>query len=215
MTGLRPCGPVAALVLAGGGARRLGGADKPMLQIGGQTMLARIIAALDLPDIAISANDDPARFAAYGRPVLPDGRFAGFGPLAGVLAGLAWAEARGAGALLTVPGDTPFIPAGLAAALCPAPACAASGSRAHHLVALWPVNCRPALAAFLAAGRSRRVGDFARQIGMRRVDFPIGTWDAFLNVNTPEELLQARAMAARKERDDAESAPNRTQRTPP
>ena len=138
--------PAAALILAGGDARRLGGRDKPLLDVGGVPILARLIATLreDTAATAISANGDPTRFAAFGLPVLPDGPFAGEGPLAGVLAGLDWAASVRAVTLLTVPGDTPFIPAGLAAALTPAPACAASHGRTHHLIALWPVACRDA-----------------------------------------------------------------------
>ncbi len=107
---------VAAIILAGGNARRMGGVDKPLLELGGVPMLARSIAALrpDVSAIAISANGDPARYAEFSLPVLPDGPFQAEGPLAGVLAGLDWAAARGVEALLTVPGDTPFIPAGLA-----------------------------------------------------------------------------------------------------
>jgi molybdopterin-guanine dinucleotide biosynthesis protein A len=135
-----PMNGLAALVLAGGQARRIGGGDKPLLDLAGQSMLGHILAALsqETEQIAISANGDPARFAAFARPVLGDGAFAGQGPLAGVLAGLDWAAELGAEVLLTVPGDTPLIPMGLAGALAPAPATATSGGRAHHLVALWP-----------------------------------------------------------------------------
>lgn len=187
---------VAALILAGGDARRMGGGDKPLLDVGGQPMLMRVITALEQADIAISANGNPARFAAFGRPVLDDGAFAGNGPLAGVLAGLDWARRIGAGALLTVPGDTPFVPTGLAGCLQPPPACARSSSQVHHLVALWPVGCRDALHAFLLSGNSRRVGAFAAVIGMRAVDFTVRTWDPFFNVNTPDDLVQAQAHAA-------------------
>jgi molybdopterin-guanine dinucleotide biosynthesis protein A len=190
-----PCpGKVAAVVLAGGEAHRMGGTDKPLLAVGGQAMLARVIAALDLADIAISANGDPSRFDAFGLPVLSDGAFAGQGPLAGILAGLDWAEGLGATALLTAPGDTPFVPTGLASVLAPAPACAASGGQAHHLVALWPMTCRDTLYRHLSVSNRRDVRHFAVMIGMRRVDFPPGKWDPFLNVNTPEELAQARAL---------------------
>ncbi len=185
----------AGLVLAGGDARRMGGGDKPLLDIGGQAMLARVIAALALDDIAISANGDPARFAAFGRPVLADGPFAGQGPLAGVLAGLDWAVRIGAGALLTVPGDTPFIPPGLANSLAPPPACAVSRGRVHSLVALWPVTCRETLRAHLSVPGQRGVYNFTAHIGMRRVDFFAQKWDPFHNVNTPEELAMARAHA--------------------
>ena len=197
---------IAAVILAGGAARRLGGGDKPLLAVGGSTMLARVIAALrpDAAALAISANGDPARFAAFGLPVLPDGRFAGEGPLAGVLAGLDWAAGAGATALLTVPGDTPFVPAGLSAALAPAPACAASFGQGHHLVALWPVECRGGLRAVLAVPGPRGVARFAASIGMRQVDFPAGPWDRFLNVNTADDLVQARALAGDSATEEAE-----------
>jgi molybdopterin-guanine dinucleotide biosynthesis protein A len=167
-----------------------------LLTVGSATILARIIAVLDLPDIAISANGDPARFAAYGRPVLPDGSFAGEGPLAGVLAGLDWASAIGATALLTVPGDTPFVPRGMAETLGPPPSCAVSGGRVHPLVALWPVGVRAELRRSLSQPGPRHALRFADAIGMRRVDFPTAAWDPFLNVNTPSGLETARAIAA-------------------
>ena len=189
---------VAALVLAGGSARRLGGIDKPLLDLGGEPMIARLIARIALPAIAINANGDPARFSVFGLEVLDDGAFAGQGPLAGLLAGLDWAAGLGAAALLTVPGDTPFIPAGLAAALAPPPACAASNGRTHHLVALWPVDCRHALRIRLSAPGRRDIRDFSASIDMRRVDFPVGTCDPYMNINTPEDLATARATLERR-----------------
>lgn len=187
---------VAALILAGGSARRMGGQDKPLLEIGGVPMLASIVATLraDGHVIAISANGDPAQFAAFTAPVLPDGAFRGEGPLAGVLTGLDWAAPLGVKALLTVPGDTPFVPRGLAATLDPPPACAATDGRAHHLVALWPVACRADLRRMLSAPGPRDIARFAVGIGMRRVDFAVAKWDPFLNVNTPEDLAAARAL---------------------
>ena len=188
---------IAALVLAGGAARRMGGQDKPLLQVGGVAMLARIIATLqaDGHATAISANGDPARLAAFALPVLPDGEFQGEGPLAGVLAGLDWAATLGMDALLTVPGDTPFVPAGLAAAFAPPTACAVSNGRAHHLVALWPLACRDGLRRVLSGPGRRDIAHFARGIGMRQVDFAVAKCDPFLNVNTPEDLAMARAIA--------------------
>ena len=173
----------------------MGGGDKPLLELAGQPMIARIIAALDVGSIAISANGDAARFDAFGLPVLSDGAFAGEGPLAGVLAGLQWAAGLGVDSLLTVPGDTPFIPLGLALALAPAPACAASNGRPHPLVALWPIGCRGDLHRMLSVPGRRDVAHFARAIGMRRVDFPAAKWDAFMNVNTPGDLMMARSIA--------------------
>lgn len=186
---------IAGLVLAGGEARRMGGGDKPLLEVGGSPMLARVIAALGVLPVAISANGDPARFAAFGLPILADGAFQGQGPLAGLLAGLQWAATLGMTSLLTAPGDTPFLPAGLSLRLQPAPCCAASQGQRHHLVALWPIACAKALQAMLSVPGSRRVGDFAERIGMGHVDFPVPSRDPFVNVNTPRELARARSAA--------------------
>ena len=186
---------VAGLVLAGGEARRMGGGDKPLLTVGRQSMLAAVIAALDLPHIAIAANGDPARFAAFGRPVLPDGAFQGHGPLAGVLAGLEWAASLGMTALLTAPGDTPFLPRGLAEWLAPAPGCVSSHGVRHHLIALWPVDHASTLRDLLSAPGSRRVGDFADRIGMRYADYDVRAGDPFANVNTRDDLARARTTA--------------------
>ena len=203
-----PPGGVCALVLAGGGARRLGGGDKPLRMLGGRPLLAHVLARLGAGGeltVALSANGDPARFAGFGLPVLGDGPFAGQGPLAGVLAGLDWAAGLGAGTLLTVPGDTPFIPRDLVARLAPAPSCAASGGRVHHLVALWPVAARAALRSRLSADGPRNVAAFAMTLGLRAVAFAVEgqPCDPFLNVNTPEDLARAQVMLDRAARGRA------------
>jgi molybdopterin-guanine dinucleotide biosynthesis protein A len=171
----------------------MGGGDKPLLQVAGRPMLASVIAALGVAPIAISANGDPARFAAFGLPVLPDGPFHGQGPLAGLLAGLQWAAALDATSLLTAPGDAPFLPADLVQRLQPPPCAAASGGRRHHLVALWPIACTDTLHSLLSTPGPRSVADFAQRIGMRYADFPVLQRDPFANVNTPDELAEARA----------------------
>ncbi|HUN11342.1 MAG TPA: NTP transferase domain-containing protein, partial [Rhabdaerophilum sp.] len=57
---------LAGVVLAGGRATRMGGGDKPLLEIGGRTILARVLEQIARPDmpIVLNANEDPARFAA-------------------------------------------------------------------------------------------------------------------------------------------------------
>ena len=96
-----------------------------------------------------------------------------------------------------LPGDTPFLPSGLAGNLAPAPSFAARAGVDHPLVALWPVTAVDALRTMLETPGSRAVGAFARQIGMRRVEFPASGTDPFINVNTPDDLATARALAER------------------
>jgi molybdopterin-guanine dinucleotide biosynthesis protein A len=173
----------------------MGGGDKCLLSLGDTTVLDCLLARLapQAGALAISANGDPARFALSGLPVLPDlARHAG--PLAGVAAGLAWALSIGADALLTVPGDTPFVPADLAERLAPPPAWAVGGGALHPLVALWPSTAATGLAAWLEGGGSLRVRTFGAAFGMRPVEFDAQDL-AFFNINTPDDLAVAREMA--------------------
>ena len=84
------------VLLAGGLARRMGGGDKPMRTIAGRTILDRVIARLQpqCDGLILNANGDPARFAAFGLPVIADGVADFPGPLAGILAALDWAAAQ-------------------------------------------------------------------------------------------------------------------------
>src|SRR5207237_5834784 len=75
---------IPGVLLAGGLARRMGGGDKPMRQIAGRTILDRVIARLkpQCDGLIINANGDPARFAAFGLPVIADSVADFPGPLA-------------------------------------------------------------------------------------------------------------------------------------
>jgi molybdopterin-guanine dinucleotide biosynthesis protein A len=183
----------AALILAGGRGTRLGNVDKAFLPLAGQPLLAHLLPRLSpqTPHIAISANGDPTRFSPYALPVLPDAPdHAGKGPLAGVAAGLAWARGIGAGSLLTVPVDTPFIPADLLSRLSPGPAAAAWQNRQNHLVAHWPIEFLPALTKFLATQSAYKVRDALRLAGAAQIHFA-DAQDPFLNINTPEDFRAA------------------------
>jgi molybdopterin-guanine dinucleotide biosynthesis protein A len=200
---------IAAIVLAGGRATRLGGGDKPLRSLGGRPMLVHILERLEpqVGPIAISANGDPARFAKYGLPVLADNGPSGqVGPLAGILSGMHWAKAEGAKKVLTVAGDTPFFPSDLATRLAEAVAghpdhiaVAASGERRHPVFALWPASLEADLSDFLKESTTYSVAAFLERQQTVSVDFPItsvgaNTIDPFFNVNTPEDLAQAEAV---------------------
>src|ERR1043165_7230143 len=91
-----PIPPTFGLVLAGGLARRMGGGDKALIEIGGISILDRVLATLSgqCAGLALNANGDPQRFADTGLPVIPDNVPGFAGPLAGILAGLDWAAAH-------------------------------------------------------------------------------------------------------------------------
>ncbi|GJD54255.1 molybdenum cofactor guanylyltransferase MobA [Methylobacterium dankookense] len=195
--------PVLGLILAGGQARRMGGGDKPLLRLAGRTLLDRVVERLApqcAAGLALSANGDPARFAGFPGPVLPDPVPGQPGPLAGILAGLEQAAAAGIGSVVSVSGDAPFLPDDLVARLAAARdaaggalALAASGERQHFTIALWPSALAGALRAYLDRGE-RRVGGFVLARSPALAAWPTEPVDPFLNVNTPEDLAAAEAM---------------------
>jgi len=196
-------GGVVAVVLAGGAARRMGGGDKAVRLLAGRPLLSHVLARIapQVLAVALNANGDPARFAAFGLKVLPDDAMqAGQGPLAGVLAGLRWAASEHPGALLlSVPTDTPLLPEDLVtrlsaalAASGAAVACASSGGRLHPVVALWPPQAAPVLAAALAAGRGG-VQAAAASLGLAVAEFAAAPVDPFMNINDPAALAAAEA----------------------
>jgi molybdopterin-guanine dinucleotide biosynthesis protein A len=181
--------PILGAVLAGGLARRMGGGDKTLLPLHGRTLLAHILTRLapQVAALALNANGDPSRFAAYGLPVVPDSIPGHRGPLAGILAAMDHAASLGFSQVLTIPGDTPLLPPDLAARLRAAAApiaCAASGGRAHPPIALWPSALRDDLRTAILAGEGK-VSRWAAKHGCRVVEWE---GDPFLNANTPEDL---------------------------
>lgn len=188
---------IAAVILAGGQSRRMG-RDKALVRLAGRPLLTHVQRALapQVAALALSANGDPARFAEFGLTVLPD--HASMGPLSGVLAGLRWAAAQGAGAVVSAPVDAPFLPDDLVTRLAEgggaAPVLAESGGVMHPALGLWPVALAGPLEDFLASGAKARVRDFALAQGGRTVAFPDPA--RFLNLNTPEDLAAAEARLA-------------------
>jgi molybdopterin-guanine dinucleotide biosynthesis protein A len=186
---------VTGIVLAGGQGRRMGGVDKGLVPLDGRPMVAHVIERLapQVATVLVNANQNAERYAALGRAVVPDqvGGFAG--PLAGLHAGLARAATP---FVVTVPCDSPFLPADLVARL----AAALEANRAQLAVAKTeeqphPVFCLvrrdalPHLASFLEAG-GRKIDAWYATLAVVEVAFDDEA-DAFRNINTLEELKSA------------------------
>ena len=194
-------------ILAGGLARRLAGANKAMLDIGGSTVLTRLIARLSprVGRIVLNTNGDPGLFAGLGLTVIADSLPDHPGPLAGILAALEWAAAEGSGTewVVTVPCDTPFLPADLAERLHAARsrdnavlACAASAGRTHPVAALWPVTLAPALRQAIIEQNVRKVSRFTDRYSRAIAEWGTDPVDPFFNVNTAEDLAEAQRLAS-------------------
>lgn len=194
------------LVLAGGLSRRMGGGDKPLMEIDGKTILERVLTALSgqCVGLVINANRDPTRFARYGRPIVADDVPGFVGPLAGILAGLDWVATHAPAVewVVSSPGDCPFLPTDLVARLHDARlaqrlplACAQSGEFRHPVAALWPIACREGLRKALMNEGLRKIEVFTMRHGVAFAQWQTEPIDPFFNVNTPQDAARAEAMA--------------------
>lgn len=200
------------LILAGGKSSRMG-TQKAFLSLGsGGTILHRIIETLS-PQVSHLMLNAPADFGMAEAidaaiPRVPDMLDGQLGPLAGVLAGLNHLTTHMPDAryLLTAPSDSPFLPADLAQKLASAIdtpdtiAVAASNGRQHPVFALWPVAIADDLARWITTDDKRRMNAFLARHRTVTVDFQYvsttnGPLDPFYNINTPEELAEARRFA--------------------
>lgn len=95
--------PYDAVVLAGGAARRLGGADKPGLRVGGRPLLDRVLAACATATttVVVAAPRETARPVEWAREEPPGG-----GPLAALDAGLRHISAEH---VVVLSADLPFL----------------------------------------------------------------------------------------------------------
>jgi molybdenum cofactor guanylyltransferase len=157
MPELRP--EITGIILSGGQARRMGGIDKGLLPYRGHPLAYYALNAMKTitASIVISANRNPARYAAFGYPVVSD-TVAGFaGPLAGLLAAMKSADTP---YVLSIPCDCPFISAELLTRLCDSPADAEivtlhDGLRTHPVFMRVNRSLTNALENYLAQGQHK------------------------------------------------------------
>jgi molybdenum cofactor guanylyltransferase len=194
------------VLLAGGLATRMGGGDKPMRRIGGRTILERVIARLtpQCDGLILNANGDPARFAAFGLPVIADGVADFPGPLAGILAALDWTAANRPEVswILSAAGDCPFLPRDLVARLHQARAAenaqlavAASDGQSHPVIGLWGVDLREELRHALVVENVRAVHRWTARYRLATVSWPAEPFDPFFNANTMDDIAAAERLA--------------------
>jgi molybdopterin-guanine dinucleotide biosynthesis protein A len=194
------------VLLAGGLARRMGGGDKPMRQIGGRTILERVIARLkpQCDSLILNANGDPARFASFSLPVIADSVADFPGPLAGILAALDWAAAvrPEIAWILSAAADCPFLPRDLVARLHQARitedaqlAVAASDGQSHPVIGLWSVSLREELRHALVKEDIRKIDRWTARYKLATVNWPTTPLDPFFNANTMDDIAQAERLA--------------------
>lgn len=194
--GVRP-ESVTGVVLAGGAARRMGGSDKGLIRLANRPMIEYVLDALrpQVADLLINANRNLDQYRRYGVRVVAD-ELTGFqGPLAGMAAAM---QAAGTEFLVTAPCDSPFVPEDLVRRLGSALASggadlsvAHAGDRIQPVFTLLRTRLLPSLLEYLERGE-RKIDLWFSGQRMVTADFSDAP-DAFLNINTPDEVRELEA----------------------
>jgi FdhD protein len=192
---------VTGVVQAGGKSTRMGGEPKALVDLGGRRLIERVVTVVrEVVDDVLVVTNTPDLYRFLGLPMVPDA-FPDHGSLGGIYSGLA---AIAGDAAFTVACDMPFLHpevvrlvvarAGEGDVVIPR-----VGEQLETLHALYARTCLPAIEARLRAGRLKIVGFFEDVHVVEVAEADVARHRApaivFMNVNTPEDLARARALA--------------------
>ena len=193
MTTATPVHDITGVILAGGKARRMNGEDKGLITLQGKPLIDYIVAALapQVGNTIINANRNPAQYGACGLPVVADMLDDYLGPLVGMATGMHNTDKT---YIVTVPCDSPFIPATLVETLYRALhdqqadiSVAHDGTRMQPVFAMLRCTLLPDLLAYLDGG-GRKIDSWYGQQRFALADFSDSP-DTFMNLNTPEDRI--------------------------
>jgi molybdopterin-guanine dinucleotide biosynthesis protein A len=193
------------VIQAGGRSTRMGGEPKALMDVGGARIVDRVVRALrEVSDDLLLVTNTPDLYASLGLPMVPD-VFPDSGSLGGIYSGLAAAPGEAA---LTVACDMPFLSpdvmrlvtarAGEADVVAPL-----VGGQWETLHACYGKACLGPIEQRLRAGRFKITGFFPDVRVLAVPEDEVARWGrpdvVFMNVNTPDDLARARALAGRGE----------------
>ncbi len=193
-----------AVILSGGLNSRMAGQNKAFLEIGGETILSRLLDTLgpDFEEILLVTRQ-PQSYAHVPVKVVVD-LYEDRSSLTGIHAGLVNAQA---GYIFVVPCDSPFLQSSIVRLLLDAldprwdVIVPQMDGYYQPLCAIYSKKCLPAIEAQLDRG-DYRIIDFFPQVNVNIISADqIKAADpqllSFLNINTPEALLACREMVDR------------------
>lgn len=192
MTKPIPYKDVAAVILAGGMGRRVGGEDKGLIELNGKPLIAHVIDVIapQVENLMISANRNIKQYEAFSYPVIGDRQEGFCGPLAGIDAAFAATDKP---YLLCVPCDSPMLPANLLALMVAAlqasdqpMAIATDAQRQHPVINLMTRSVHEGVRKRLEQG-DLKLMQWIEATGYTGVDFSDRP-QLLSNLNSPEDI---------------------------
>ena len=193
-------GEIAVVIMIGGKSSRLGGGIKSLIKINNKKIFDIILERIQpqIDKIIVNSNIEDEEISKYKFPILKDVKQGYLGPLAGIHAGMQWLNKNKPEIewLLTLPGDTPFIPLNLVS-------CfkekinqnskiilAKSNDKTHPIIGVWHTSLLKSLNEHLESG-TRKILEWAEYQPLEFLEFNEKDYDPFFNINTQIDINKA------------------------
>ena len=188
------------VVLAGGKSKRFG-KDKSQAKLGGKILIDYILSELvsEFKEVLIVAND-PIKHLSSNKIIKIQDFKKNLGPLGGIFSSMKWAKDnnRSYEWIVSFPSDTPFFKMNILndfflkvnekeSELF----FMNSNKKRHNIFGLWSIDLVDQLEKDLENG-SRKVENWANNIGVKTINMSFEKNDPFFNINTKEDLDKAK-----------------------
>ena len=192
---------IIAAILAGGKSRRFG-VDKSTTKLGNKTLIEHTISKIEkkFSEILIISNNQEIKVDKKNVFVLKDCIQGQLGPLIGVLSAMKWVETNNKKYdwVATFPCDTPFFDISIIDEIKRFSKknnkklyFLKSGEKRHNIFGLWSIQLKDILEEDIN-NKFRKVEEWANKIGLETININNKKFDSFLNINTQEDLEEAK-----------------------
>jgi len=198
---------ILGVVLAGGKSKRFG-EDKSEVKLGDKTLLEHTLDKIKskLKTIIIVSNSKTVK----NYVTIKDCINGQLGPLVGVLSAMKWIKKNNYSQnwIITFPCDTPFFNNSVvdkfieASRLNDCPLYfAKSDKKRHNIFGLWSLKLIKTLEKDIIENNYRKVEDWANKIGVKTINITYDNTDPFFNINTKEDLVEAKKILIKYKND--------------
>ena len=192
---------ILAVVLAGGKSKRFG-EDKNHIKLANKTLLEHVLFKIinRYEEILIVSSHSLNIKKIKNVTIIPD-CFDDLGPLAGGLSAMKWVKENQKSYqwLATFPSDTPFFEISIIEEYQKRIKLkesllyfVKSNNKRHNIFGLWSIELLKVLENDLINNNYRKVEDWANKIGVQTIDLETKKFDPFFNINTKEDLEEAK-----------------------
>ncbi|MGY9035355.1 MAG: molybdenum cofactor guanylyltransferase MobA [Rhodobacterales bacterium] len=198
---------ILGVILAGGKGTRMGGEEKGLIKLNNKSLIEYSIERLkpQVNRLVINANNNLTKYSEFNTPIVSDPLPGFLGPLAGVLAGLEYADQKGYSHIVTVAADTPFFPKNLISLFLTVAknhnglAIATTQDKnnniqRHPTFGIWPCHLRKNLRTHIVNGLRKIVIWTEKHNAGEALFDDNKKLDPFFNINTPADLNTAKAV---------------------